>query len=130
MTVTTERPALDTDRTCSSRGSPRMAISTGKVTNRSTSGGDIPGDVDRTSTWILVTSGKASIGMCAVAQTPRPTRTMTPKTTRVLFLREDSTTRSTKPMLVPHERALAQLGLEKEAARGDDGLAVGDALED
>src|SRR5512136_694473 len=130
MTVTTERPALETDRTCSSRGSPRIAISTGNVTNRSTSGGDIPGDVDRTSTWMLVTSGKASIGMCRVAQTPRPTRTRTPKRTRALFLSEDSTIRSTKPMLVPYERALAQLGLQQEAARGDHGLAVGNALED
>src|SRR5512138_312889 len=107
-----------------------MAVSTGKVTNRSTSGGDIPGEVDRTSTWMLVTSGKASIGMRRTAQAPRPMRTSPPKTTRALFLREDSTIRSTKPMLVPHQRALAQLGLEQEAARGDHGLALGDALDD
>src|SRR5512136_56894 len=130
MTVTTERPALETDRTWSSRGSPRMAVSTGKVTNRSTSGGDMPGEVDRTSTWMLVTSGKASMGRRRMAQAPRPTRTRTPKRTRALFLREDSTIRSTKPMLIPPHRAFADLGLQQEAPRRDHDLAVGDARDD
>src|SRR5665647_801727 len=129
-TVTTDSPALETERTCSRRGSPRMAVSTGKVTNRSTSGGDMPGDVDITSTWMLVTSGKASMGMRRTDQTPRPMRMTTPTRTRALLRRELSMTRSTKPMLISDQGALAQLGLQEEAARRDDRLTLGEALAD
>src|SRR5512136_200149 len=130
MTVTTERPAFETERTWSSRGSPRMAVSTGKVTNRSTSGGDIPGEVDRTSTWMLVTSGKASMGRRRMDQAPSPIRMATPTRTRARLRREPSMRRSTRPMLIPHQSAFAELGSQQEATRGHDGLPFLEALED
>src|SRR5512140_1002280 len=129
-TVMTESPDLETERTWSSRGRPRMAVSTGKVTNRSTSGGDMPGDVDSTSTWTLVTSGKASMGMRRTDQAPKAMRMTTPTRTRALFRRELSMTRSTKPMLISDQGALAHLGLQQEAARCDDRLPLREALDD
>ena len=44
-----------------------MAFSSGYVTNCSISSGDIPAAVLTTSTWMLVTSGKASIGIVRTA---------------------------------------------------------------
>ena len=43
-------------------GSPLIAVSTGTVTNCSTSAGPIPGAWVSTITWFGVTSGTASIG--------------------------------------------------------------------
>src|SRR4030042_1781448 len=128
-TVTTERPDFESDRTWASRGRPRMAISTGKVTNRSTSGGDMPGAADRTSTWTLVTSGKASMEMLRTDQTPRAMRKRTPTTTKALFRSERSIMPSIMPMFVS-QPALAHLGFQEEASRSDDGLPFLEAAED
>jgi hypothetical protein len=63
-TVTTERPNFVSDRTSSSRGRPLIAVSTGNVTNCSTSSGARPGLSVSTWTCTVVMSGTASIGRC------------------------------------------------------------------
>ena len=63
---------METDRISVRRGNPPICISIGRVTSFSTSGGDMPPAVASTCTCTLVTSGKASMGICFTASMPKP----------------------------------------------------------
>ena len=60
-TVTAETAVRLIDRISSTRGTPFIAVSIGKVRYCSTSRGDSPGALVRIETWVLVTSGTASM---------------------------------------------------------------------
>ena len=62
-TVIIESPSLEIERTVCICGSPINPVSSGKVTSCSTSVGDMPGASTVTTTWVLVRSGNASIGI-------------------------------------------------------------------
>ena len=70
--VTTETPNLETDRICSTSGSPLIAPETGNDKSESTSSGDSAGASVITWTCTLVKSGTASIGKWSAEYTPTP----------------------------------------------------------
>src|SRR5678815_5102427 len=72
-TVTTDRPYFEIERTSSTFGIPDIARSTGTVTYCSTSTGESAGAEVITWTWIVVTSGTASIGSFDAAWIPSAT---------------------------------------------------------
>ena len=92
--VMTDRPYFETERSWSSRGRPRIETSRGYVTNFSTSRGDMPGAADRSSTWMFVTSGKASSGIFRNEVMPNPMRIRTQMATSRRCLRVKETIRS------------------------------------
>jgi hypothetical protein len=61
-TVTTETPYFESERISVTFGRPDMARSTGMLMYCSTSTGDRAGAAVMIWTWMLVTSGTASIG--------------------------------------------------------------------
>ena len=67
-----------------------IAISMGVVTNRSTSSALLPFHCEMTTICVLVTSGKASIGICRKAMTPAMTRIPTHRKVNILFFRENA----------------------------------------
>ena len=86
--VMTAMPILETERICSSRGNPPIWISMGRVMSFSTSGGDMPPALAMTCTCTLVTSGKASMGICLTASTPKPAMTSVPSSTSIRWRTE------------------------------------------
>ena len=68
-----------------------MAVSTGNVMNRSTSSGGNPGELVSTCTWILVTSGTASMGSASIELMPIATISSHSTMTRNRLLSEKST---------------------------------------
>jgi len=93
-TVTTESPNLETERTSSRPGSPLIDSSTGVVMKRSTSSGPSAGAEVRICTWMLVTSGTASMGSDRIALRPPTTSSAESARTRKRFLRDHSRIRS------------------------------------
>ncbi|MFT3771862.1 MAG: hypothetical protein QM820_41165 [Minicystis sp.] len=73
-TVTAERPPREVLRSSTPPGMPLSANSTGVVTVRSISVGVSPDAVVSTDTWMVETSGSASIGSVRAAQPPAPRR--------------------------------------------------------
>src|SRR3990172_3893890 len=130
--VTAERPNLETERASSRPGRPLMASSTGVVMNRSTSSGPRAGALVRTCTCTLVTSGTASMGRVRIAARPPPARRSDPTNTRNRFPSDHSRMRSimTPASFLATDLVLLHLGLERERAAGDDGLPLGQALDD
>src|SRR4030067_2353603 len=122
--VMTDSPKRETERSWVRRGRPRMAIASGWVTNFSTSRGDIPGAEDRTSTWMFVTSGKASMGSPTNDQMPKPATRRTQTTTRLRLWSEPSMSLLIMLMFIP-PGLLQHLGLEEEAPRRYDFVPLG-----
>ena len=89
-TVTTDSPNFDTERICSTLGSPLMAVSTGKVMKDSTSWGASPGLFVSTCTWTFVTSGTASMGSFRNESSPNTTTRSHPMMTMRRLFREKS----------------------------------------
>ena len=70
-----------------------MDISTGVVMRRSTSSGASPALLVRIWTWVLVTSGTASMGSRRSESTPSAATTSHPRMTSARLFREKSTMR-------------------------------------
>src|SRR5262245_26476001 len=116
--VTTDRPYLEIERTCSVRGIPAMARSIGTVTYCSTSTGDSAGDEVMIWTCTLVISGTASMGRLRAAFSPN-SRNKSVATSTTGRLRSDQSTkreRSAMSLLVFGEGGLEHGALEREHA--------------
>src|SRR5215831_6979468 len=102
-TVTTESPYFDSDRISLTLGVPESARSTGTVTYCSTSTGDSAGDEVMTCTWMLVTSGTASMGSSKEDLIPTATKTMVAATTMARLASDQRTmaARSATLLLLP-----------------------------
>jgi len=98
-------------------GSPLMAVSTGKVMNRSTSTGPRAGAVVRMSTWFGVTSGTASIGSRRIEKIPSPTTRSAMTMTRNRFRNEKSRMRSIIEVPPPVSYSPPMLSLEASDLR-------------
>src|SRR5713101_5783741 len=122
IAVTAESPERDTDRSSIRFGMPFSAISIGNVTDRSTSTGDSPGASVSAATWIVETSGTASIGSARTAKTP-PASRATNRAMTSPFRRMETTTRLSS-------MSAEDLRLQREDARGDHFLPGLDAGED
>ena len=88
VTVSCEKPNLETDRTSISPGNPEMTFSTGIVICCSTSSGVREGATVLTCTWTGVVSGKASMGRFHIEYPPQMTKPMAPSNT-ISRLRSD-----------------------------------------
>src|SRR5512137_2336594 len=131
-TTTWESPALESERTWRTRGSPRIACSMGKLTRSSTSTAARPGALASTITWVLVTSGKASMGRLRQAATPPAVRSTVARRTRSRLSSSQEMgfmARSLVRASRAHLRA-QDVGLEEEATLGGHGLAPGEPLHD
>src|SRR5512137_918705 len=131
-TTTWESPALESERTWRTRGRPRIACSMGKLTRSSTSTAARPGALASTITWVLVTSGKASMGRLRQAATPPAVRSTVARRTRSRLSSSQEMAfmaRSLVRASRAHLRA-QDVGLEEEATLGGHGLAPGEPLHD
>ena len=88
-TVTTLRPKREMERSSNTPGMPRTAISTGAVTNCSTSVVDKEGQMVSTWAWLLVMSGMASMGRREKDQMPARAMTRVMPPTSNLCWREN-----------------------------------------
>jgi len=70
--VTSKMPYFDTERSIFWRGMPSISTSMGATMRLSTSSGVMPGAFRITLTWVLETSGKASMGRLRKAYQPKP----------------------------------------------------------
>src|SRR5580698_6621370 len=105
--VTTDTPNLETDRICSTSGSPLIAPETGNDNNESTSSGDNAGASVITWTCTLVKSGTASIGKWSAEYTPSPpTRNVAISTKNRLFSDDSMMALSIGPFSVFSQRSV------------------------
>ena len=88
-TQTKEYPYMEVERTRRTLVAPLTAVSTGKVTRRSTSSADIPWASDIITTVGAVRSGKTSMSVLFAHQIPPTTTSTAPSSTSRRFFREN-----------------------------------------
>src|SRR6185436_14155301 len=110
-----DRPARETLRSSAEPGTPFRAFSMGVVTVRSISRGVSPEAVVRTDTWIVETSGRASMGSVDTAHPPAARRAKRNTITALRNRIEMWTSRSSMWL------SAEELALQRKDAFDDDG---------